>query len=106
MQVRSVNEELMSPKTTPIKPPLSPVAKAAKPQQKTLIVEPDAHLWAEARRTNKRVKISLIDGDVISGLVVAWGNYSVTIDTDEPSERRRVIFKHGMLKAWISTISA
>lgn len=63
--------------------------------------EPDARLWARAWRANTPVKLRLVCGDVIEGVVIGYGLYSVCLSTADGE--LTVIWKHAMVSATTTT---
>jgi sRNA-binding regulator protein Hfq len=65
--------------------------------------EPDARLWARARRENTPVKLRLLCGDVIEGTVSSYGLYSVEITTTDGGAT--VVWKHALAMAATAAIT-
>lgn len=61
------------------------------------LLEPDIVLWSVALRAKMPVLIKLVFGDEISGLVVRFGLYSVSIKTDDG--RELLVFKSSIATA-------
>ena len=61
------------------------------------LLEPDHALWEVSQRTKTAVRIRLVLGDEISGLVIRFGLYSVAIKTEHGGEQ--LVFKHAIATA-------